>query len=129
MLGSGRVSPETVRIGLRSIGSHRGRSKLVGFYLDGVGVCLGVCYGGWFRLMCGRIWSGLVEYGLAKVGAGQGWMLVSGGRSSPDWLGRICSRFGQDRVQTSRVGRAPSEYGWGSPEGGVSERLCLIECG
>ena len=56
-------------------------------------------------------------------------MLVSGGRSSPDWLGRICSRFGHDRVQTGRVGRAPSEYGWGSPEGGVSERLCLIECG
>ena len=48
MLGSGRVSPETVRIGLRSIGSRRGRSKLVGFYLDGVGVCLGVCYGGGF---------------------------------------------------------------------------------
>ena len=24
--------------------------------------------------MYGRIWSGLVEYGLAKVGAGQGWM-------------------------------------------------------
>ena len=48
MLGSGRVSPETVRIGLRSIGSRRGRSKLVGFYLDGVGVCLGVYYGGGF---------------------------------------------------------------------------------
>ena len=48
MLGSGRVSPEIVRFGLRSIGSYKGRSKLVGFYLDGVGVCLGDCYGGGF---------------------------------------------------------------------------------
>ena len=48
MLGSGRVSLEIVRFGLRSIGSRRGRPKLVGFYLDGVGVCLGVCYGGGF---------------------------------------------------------------------------------
>ena len=74
MLGSGRVSPEIVRFGLRSIWSRRGRPKLVGFYLDGVGVCLGGLLLGRFRLMYGRIWSGLVEYGLAKVGAGQGWM-------------------------------------------------------
>ena len=53
-------------------------------------------------------------------------VLVSGGRSSPDRLGRICSRFGHDRVQNYRVGRAPSEYDWGRPEGGVSDRLVIV---
>ena len=53
-------------------------------------------------------------------------MLVIGGRFSPDWLGQICYRFGLDSVQTGRVGRVPSEYGLGRPEGGVSDRLVIV---
>ena len=63
----------------------------LGFYLDKIEVMKGC-----------SVFSGLSLFLL---------MLVSGGRSSPDQLGRICSRFSQDRVKTGRVGRAPYEYG------------------
>ena len=78
----------------------------LGFYLDKIEVMKGC-----------SVFSGLSLFLL---------MLVSGGRSSPDRLGRVCSRFGHDRVQTDRVGRAPSEYDWGRPEGGVSDRLVIV---
>ena len=78
----------------------------LGFYLDKIEMMKGC-----------SVFSGLSLFLL---------MLVSGGRSSPDRLGRICSRFGHDRVQTDRVGRAPSEYGWGRSEVWVSDRLVII---
>ena len=78
----------------------------LGFYLDNIEVMKGC-----------SVFSGLSLFLL---------MLVSGGRSSPDRLGRICSRFGHDRVQTDHVGRAPSEYDLGRPEGRVSDRLVIV---
>ena len=61
----------------------------LGFYLDKIEVMKGC-----------SVFSGLSLFWL---------MLVSGGRLSPDRLGQIFSKFGQDMVQTGRVGLSPSE--------------------
>ena len=74
MLGLGRVSPEIVRFGLRSIGSRRGRPKLVGFYLDGVGVRLG----GFTGAVSADVWSNMVRVVRVWSGQGRGWSRVDG---------------------------------------------------